>query len=111
MQSELLYETQDPLEIDILIRRNEDLKKINDDVNLVKTIFEDMDTLVLYQGEKLDLIEEHIEKADDNVNIGVTEISKAAKKQKTSYRCLILCFLTLILLFISIVCIFFYSIK
>jgi syntaxin 12/13 len=64
--------------------REEEIIKIENDMQQINNIYHDLTFLISYQGDTLDRIENHMETVDKNVNKGTKELSTANKHQKSA---------------------------
>ena len=85
----LLYENE------VIAYRNEQIKKISDEVVDVNGLFRDMENIVVYQGDLLNNVEYNVENAGTNVEKGLEQIIIAKHNQRCTRKCY--CWLALIL--------------
>ena len=82
-------------------QRDSELQDIVKSLNDVHEIFQDLNTMVIDQGTMLDRIDYNINKAQENVTSGVSELRKAVTSSKNSkFKYCVILLLCLILLFL-----------
>lgn len=96
MEKKQLLANDDTL---LITQREKQIEQIAEDVVELNTLFQDVSTLVTYQGEIVNNIESNIEKADVDVEKGVGQLNQAARYQKNNRK--MICCLVLVL---AIIC-------
>lgn len=64
----------------------DDIVKINHDVRDLNSMMKIMDTEVDKQGQTINIIEEHVTKADEHVNAATNDIKETRKIQKSKNK-------------------------
>ncbi|XP_076462684.1 syntaxin-7-like [Babylonia areolata] len=82
---EVLQMEQD-VDLESLQEREDAIRKLENDISDVNTIFKDLGMLVHQQGETLDSIEANIDSAQMSVQEGTSQLSKAMEYQQKSRR-------------------------
>lgn len=82
--------------------RLEDIKMLEQNINIMHRMFLDMAALVHSQGEMLNSIENHVEKAGDFVKKAEKNLTEAKKHQESS-RCKKCCLLVILLVIVIVV--------
>ena len=86
----LLYDEQ------LIDNRNNEIKKIANDVVEVNGLYQDINNLVVYQSDILNNIEYHVEQANVNIEKGVEQIIIAKQHQRCTRKCY--CWIAIIVL-------------
>lgn len=90
---------------ELLKQRNKELQEIHKTAAQLKDITDDMAKQINQQGEKLDIIEENVDKAADNAKEAKKEIEKAEKNSKKNSKnmCILLVLVFLFLVVIALI--------
>lgn len=91
-QDEITYQTQ------LQQERHVEIQQLHRDVTDVNQIFQQLNTMLVQQGEQVDTVDENTNLLLDNVQRANTQLSKAKDKQRTSMCCRYILFIVLFLL-------------
>ena len=67
---------------DLLVEREHNILKIEDDVNEISQIMSEISTLIQGQGEMVETIENQVSDVENNVEEGTAELRKASSYQQ-----------------------------
>ena len=89
---------------DLLVEREHNILKIEDDVNEISQIMSEISTLIQGQGEIVETIENQVADVENNVEEGTAELRKASNYQQKIRKkaFIIFCILLVIALIVSI---------
>jgi syntaxin 1B/2/3 len=82
----LLEEKDFDFDFDIISERNEEIKKIEQDVQMIHEIMNDLALMIYEQGEDIETIEQVIENSAINVKEGTKLLEKAENYMEKSRR-------------------------
>lgn len=91
-QDEITYQTQ------LQRERHQEIQQLHRDCTDVNQIFQQLNTMLVQQGEQLETVDENTNLLLDNVQRANTQLDKAKDKQKSSMCCRYILFLILFLL-------------
>jgi syntaxin 7 len=89
---------------DLLVEREHNILKIEDDVNEISQIMSEISTLIQGQGEFVETIENTVADVENNVEEGTAELRKASSYQQKIRKkaFIIFCILLVIAIIVSI---------
>ncbi|XBW36642.1 hypothetical protein QEN19_002213 [Hanseniaspora menglaensis] len=99
---QMIVERHDPSQLEIeyqnkiIEERNQEIGKIQTGIQDINSIFKDLSSLVVEQGQMLNTIESNIYSAESNMKLGANELTKALEYQKRKSK---LCFYLFFVLF------------
>lgn len=86
---------------ELLVDREQQILKIEDDVNEISQIMSEISTLIHGQGESIETIANQVSDVENNVEEGTAELRKASSyQQKIRKKALIIFIICLIIVFI-----------
>lgn len=89
--------------LELVKEREESLRQLEQDIQDINTIFKDLAVMVYDQGEVIDVIEDNVEQAAEDVEQGVKQLDKAQEYQSSARRKKLFLILILIAVLVVIV--------
>lgn len=77
---------QGELDLELVKEREEALHQLEQDIQDINTIFKDLATMVYDQGEDINVIEDNVDKATEDIEEGVKQLEDAKEYQSSARR-------------------------
>jgi len=85
-EQKIIYKQQLLSNSEYLDKRGKDLKKIQETAAKINALSENIKTQAYEQGKQIDIIQDKVEQADENIEKAMLEIEKAKKTEKGSKK-------------------------
>jgi len=113
LQQQALAELKELDEVDqrLIEEQNQDIKNIESDLQALNELFVDVNTLVVEQGEQLNVVETNVTSADIQVQKGTEELTVADKFQKSARKKIVLIVVGIVVIIAIIVAVIIIAVK
>jgi len=95
----------------LIEEQNQDIKNIESDLQALNELFVDVNTLVVEQGEQLNVVETNVTSADIQVQKGTEELTVADKFQKSARKKIVLIVVGIVVIIAIIVAVIIIAVK
>ena len=110
-EQKLIYKQQLLSNSEYLDKRGKDLQKIQETAAKINALSENIKTQAYEQGKQIDIIQDKVEQADENIEKAMLEIEKAKKTEKGSKKKLYCIIFWIFFLICAIACLIFIIFK